>query len=339
MQTLKAGLIGCGFFADNHLHAWREVNGAVVAAVCDTDAPKARRAAEQFGIPAHYTDLAEMIEQEKLDFVDIVTQPASHRTIVEYVAEQRLPMICQKPMAPSLTDARAMVDACTSAGVPFMIHENFRWQTPMRDVKEAATSIGPLHFGRISFRSAFDVYATQPYLATDERFIVYDLGVHLLDLARFFFGEVRTLTCQTQRVNPAIRAEDTATLLLEMDNGASCVVDMSYAARLAEEHFPQTLVHLEGSEGAVTIDPGYRMTTVIGDHVTRRHAPPQSFSWSRPPGEVIQDSMVSIQQHWVECLRNATAPATSGADNLKTLELVFAAYESADTGEKRAIAP
>ena len=75
-------------------------------------------------------------------------------------------------MAPSLQDGQAMVAACNAAGVPFMIHENFRWQTPMRALKEAAGQIGELFFAQVSFRSAFDVYSNQPYLATDPRFII-----------------------------------------------------------------------------------------------------------------------------------------------------------------------
>ena len=58
-----------------------------------------------------------------------------------------------------MEDARAMVAVCREAGVPFMVHENFRWQYPMRAVGEAAADIGELFFGRVSFRSAFDVYA------------------------------------------------------------------------------------------------------------------------------------------------------------------------------------
>jgi len=91
-----------------------------------------------------------------------------------------------------------MVAACERAGVSFMVHENFRWQTPMRALKEEAAEVGELFFAQVSFRSAFDVYTNQPYLATDPRFIIYDLGVHALDLARFFMGDVASIDCHAQ---------------------------------------------------------------------------------------------------------------------------------------------
>lgn len=333
MTELRGGLIGCGFFARNHLYGWRHVKGGNIVAVCDLDEGRARACAGEFGIDHAYSDPAAMLERGELDFVDIVTQPATHRPLVELASRHGVNVICQKPLAPSLEDARAMVEACRSAGVRLMVHENFRWQTPLRALKEAAAGLGDLFFARVSFRSAFDIYQAQPYLATDERFILYDLGVHLLDLARFFTGEARTLYCQTQRVNPRVRGEDVATVTLEMASGATCLVEMSYASKLEEELFPQTLVHLEGSEGSATLGPHYKITVTGPGGVRRYAAPPKIFPWSSPPAETIQASVVAIQQHWLDSLREGRDPETSGEDNLRTLALVFGSYRSAENGE------
>ena len=71
---LRAGLIGCGFYASNHLNAWRDLGEEVeLAAVCDLDGEKAQAAAEAFGVPHWHTDAAVMMREERLDFVDIVT--------------------------------------------------------------------------------------------------------------------------------------------------------------------------------------------------------------------------------------------------------------------------
>lgn len=332
MDRLRGGLVGCGFFSRNHLHAWREVKGADIVAVCDLDEEKARARAEEFGIERIFTDAEEMLRNVPLDFVDVATQAHTHLPLVELAARNGVPAICQKPLAPSMEEARAIVDACEDAGTLLMIHENFRWQTPMRNLKGAAAEIGDLFFGRITFRSAYDVYADQPYLAKDERFILYDLGVHLLDLARFFFGEADRLYCQTSRVNPRINGEDVATVMLETTGGATCLIEASYASKLEAELFPQTLVHLEGSKGSISLNAGYDLTTVKGKQVDRRSVAPRMFPWSKPPAEAIQDSMVAIQQHWVECLTSGHKPETSGVDNLRTLGLTFGAYESAETG-------
>ena len=330
-KTLKGGLIGCGYFSHNHLNGWREVDGVEIVALCDRDAQTLGATAEQFGINKTYTDATTMLESESLDFVDVVTQVSSHRQLVELAASLGTHVICQKPFAPSVADARKMVIACLQADVKLMVHENFRWQRPMRALKEVISrgDIGSPFFARISFRSAWDVYTNQPYLATDERFIIYDLGIHLLDLARFFLGEVEQAYARTQRVNPDIRGEDVATIVLDMEHDRTCIVEASYASHLEHEVFPQTLIQIEGSEGSAILKKDYQLTTTSAGGVTHREVCPEIYDWNTSPGEAIQGSVVAIQRHWVECLREDIEPETSGSDNLRTLELVFGAYTSA----------
>ena len=224
---LRGALIGCGFFAQNHLHAWRDIGGVRLVAVCDNDLQKARKASADFGVLQAYGEAVELFERERLDFVDIVTTMPSHRALVELAARHRVPVIVQKPFAPTWGDCLAMVQACREAGVPLMVHENFRFQAPMLAVQRVLRSgaIGTPTFGRISFRTGYDIYAGQPYLANEGRFILLDLGVHVLDLARVFLGEVETVQCQTQSVRPGLRGEDMATVLLRHANGATSVVD------------------------------------------------------------------------------------------------------------------
>jgi D-apiose dehydrogenase len=331
------GVIGCGYFAQNHMHAWAEVNGAAIAAVCDRDEQRARQTAETFGIQHVYNDPVAMLREQPLDFVDVVTRVDTHRELVELAAAHGRHVICQKPLAPSLADADAMVAACQQADVRFMVHENFRWQQPMQALRQAAAEIGTLHFGRVSFRSIRDIYTNQTYLAQDERLIIYDLGVHLLDLARFFMGEVDRLFCHTRRVNPRIKGEDTATILLTHNSGAASVVEISYFSKLERELFPQTLVHLEGDRGSATLGADFQITVVQDGQIRKLHAPPRKHDWATKPAELVQDSVVTIQQHWADCLHRGCEPETSGADNVRTLALVFEAYESADLGEARII--
>ena len=100
-----------------------------------------------------------------------------------------------------------MAGACDKAGITLMVHENFRWQSPIQAVRRAIDSgaIGKPFFGRISFRSGYDVFSGQPYLATGKRFIIEDLGIHTLDIARFLLGDVTTITARTARINPHCR--------------------------------------------------------------------------------------------------------------------------------------
>jgi predicted dehydrogenase len=328
-------LIGCGFFSINHLHGWRDVEGASIVALCDRDPTRLALAGDQFGIARRYADAAQMLADERLDFVDVATTVASHRLLVELAARHGVAAICQKPFALSMADARAMVEACEAAGVPLMVHENFRWQSPIQALRARldAGAIGKPFWGRVSFRSAYDVFSGQPYLAKGERFIIEDLGIHILDIARCLFGDVARLTARIARVNPAIRGEDVATMLLDHESGVSSIVDCSYATRLAVEPFPETLVEIDGALGSIRLGQGYEMR-VTGKQGSQMHdVSPRLLSWATRPWHNIQESVQAIQQHWVDCLREGREPATSGRDNVKTLALVEAAYRSASSGQ------
>lgn len=338
-SELKGALIGCGFFAQNHLHAWSDIPGVRLAAVCDRDAARARAAAAQFGVPASYTDAEAMFAAEALDFVDVATTMPSHRALVELAARHRVPCIVQKPFAPTWTDCLAMVRACREAGVPLMVHENFRFQAPMLAVRRVVRSgaIGKIYFGRVSFRTNYDVFANQPYLANEERLIILDLGIHVLDLARVFLGEVETVYCQTQQIRGNIRAEDMATMMLRHETGATSIVDCSYSSRIEPDPFPQTMLHLEGTRGSLQVLPGLRMVVVSDGVATQHDVSSPLLSWTSEPWHVAQESVLNTQRHWIESLRAGREPETSGGDNLRTYALVDAAYKSA--AERIAVRP
>ena len=119
-SPLRVGVIGCGFFAENHLAAWSSMDDVVLAAVCDLDLEKARSAAERHGASALTADAAEMLDREKLDFVDIATTMESHAKLVGLAVARKLPTIVQKPLAPTWEDCVAIVEKLQ--GRPYSFH-------------------------------------------------------------------------------------------------------------------------------------------------------------------------------------------------------------------------
>ena len=335
MSELNGALIGCGFFAINQMHAWNDVDGARIVAICDRDPERLKIVGDQFGIERRYSDANALFSDGGFDFVDIATTVQSHRILVEMAAQHEVPAICQKPFAKTLADAKAMVAACGAAGVPLMVHENFRWQTPIQAVRKVLDerSIGTPFWGRFSFRSGYDVFSGQPYLAEGERFIIEDLGIHTLDIARYILGDVRSVTARTKRVNPRIKGEDVATILLDHESGATSIVDVSYATKLSKEPFPETLIEIDGSEGTIRLTQGYQLEVTNANGTATDDVSPILLSWASRPWHNIQESVYAIQQHWVDKLKQGAEHSTSGADNLKTFALVEGAYDSAASGQ------
>lgn len=324
---MKIAMIGCGFFARNQMHAWQDIDGVELVALCDRDQDRLTDAAQAFGVDRTYTDAARMFAEGGFDIVDIATTVASHRPLVELAAAHDVHVICQKPFALNMADARAMVSAVEATGKTLMVHENFRWQGAVRAAIDAVRSgaIGEPFFGRVTFRSGYDVFSGQPYLAEGKRFIIEDLGIHILDIARALFGDVDRITATTRRINPAIKGEDVATMLLAHKGGVTSVVDCSYATQRSPETFPESLLEIDGTKGTLRLDAGYRL---IVDGKERDVAPPV-LDWAERPWHNIQESVLLIQQHFVDCLRDGRVPETSGHDNLQTFALVEAAYLSA----------
>ena len=255
--------------------------------------------------------------------------------LVELCAANGIPAIVQKPFGPAFDDCVAMVRICKDAGVMLMVHENFRFQHPMRQVKAVldAGTIGDPVWGRISFRTGYDVKAGQHYLFDEERFIVLDLGIHVLDLARFFFGEVETLYSRHARIDPRVKGEDMATMMLGHVTGATSIIDCTYESRQLPDFFPQTLVTIEGTKGVLDLEPDFRLSIAAGGIRRVVDVSTPLRAWTSQPWHVAQDSVYHTQAHALAALAGAYEPETSGADNLKTYALVDAAYLSAKSGE------
>ena len=340
-DRIAIGLIGCGFFSRNHLNSWKDLapDGADVVAVCDIDATKGKAAAEAFGIPHWYTDAETMFRERNLGLVDIVTRMDTHRALAEMAARYRVPMIVQKPFAPDIADVRAIVDTADRAGLFLAIHENFRFQTPLQKVKEVLQSgvIGEPSWARVSFRTGYDIYKGQPYFYDEERFVILDLGVHVVDVARFLLGEVERVSCETQRRNPKVKAEDTATMLLRHSSGAVSVVECTYETKKLPDPFPETLLEIEGPRGAIITKPGYRMEVTSDGNLTETEIDIPLLHWAEPPWHMIEESVYKTCRHFLERLKAGREADTSGRDNLKTYAVCEAAYESAATG--RAVKP
>jgi predicted dehydrogenase len=137
--------------------------------------------------------------------------------------------------------------------------------------------IGTPFRARIDMISGFPLFENQPFLKDLEQYILTDLGSHILDVARFLFGEAQSLYCHTQRIHPDIKGEDVATVMMKMSGDTTVVCEMAYAGNYLErERFPETFIFIEGSEGSIELAPDYwiRVTTKMARtrDAMRRHA-------------------------------------------------------------------
>ncbi len=332
MANLKGAILGTGFWSLYQIPAWFEVGGVDLVACWNRTTARAEAVAQRFGIPRVYADVEELFQKESLDFVDIITEVPGHAPLVNLAAKYRVPVICQKPMAPDYATAKQMVQVCAEAGIPFYVHENYRWCWPTRALKALVDEgrIGTLFRGRFAFVHYLEqfVWDNQPLLKQLERLILADQGSHQFDLARFFFGDFDSIYCQSLRVRDDIVGEDVASALLRKE-GALVQCDFSFSTRTEWDRFPDEIIYLEGTQGTAALYADHWVHITTAEGTLKHRYPPPSYPWANPDYLVNHASMVPIHQDFLKGLRGEGTPENTGADNLKTMQLVYMAYESA----------
>jgi D-apiose dehydrogenase len=336
VPSLSGAVIGCGFVSRYHLKAWSHVAGSRLIALCDLNLDRLEQAQGWFPKARCYTDAAELFDHEhQLDFVEICTQADSHRDLVEMAARHGVHILCQKPAALIRTDFQAMIDACDTTSVRLMIHENWRfrpWYRAMRS-EIAAGAIGrPIRL-RIAHRDTRalrpDGYIAQPYLAAMPQMILMDMGCHLIDTARYLIGDVQSVSATLARFGEHSIGEDIAMLAVQFVGGALGSFDLSWcavpeSARL-EWALDETVA--EGTAGTLRLltDGSLELTSLAGKRERKPVALPAD-------DQVYLEGYIATQRHFIEGLISGAEHETSAADNLKTMEVVWAAYRSAEDG-------
>ncbi|GIX06862.1 MAG: NADH-dependent dehydrogenase [Candidatus Poribacteria bacterium] len=334
--------IGCGYFSQFHYEAWNRISGVQLVAVADLRREVAETIARRFGIPRVYTDWRQMVFQERPDFVDIITPPGTHLEIVSALAPLGVPMICQKPLAPTYAEAEEIARIAQAHNARLMVHENWRWQPWYREMKRLLEerTIGELV--ALSVRTRLgdgwrpDAYLDrQPYFREYPRLLVFETGVHFLDTFRFLGGEVASIYAVLRRLNPHIQGEDWGLILCRFCSGATALWDASRYHETEAENPRYTFgtVRLDATGGHLELDESGRIRI-------KRLGEPAFFHPYAPSREGFAgDSVRATFLHFLECLQSGRPFETEANEYLRTLQLVEACYASAETGQAVPIVP
>jgi predicted dehydrogenase len=337
MDKLKFAVLGCGFWSKFQIGAWSELEGAELVAVYNRTILKARNIADYFHVQHVYDNPEDLFKKEELDFVDIITDVDTHALFVEIAVRNGIKhIICQKPMAPDFETAKHMVDLCNSTGAKLYIHENYRWQAPIRRFKQIVDSgvVGRPFKARVSFLSGYPVFDNQPFLKELDHFILTDMGSHVLDVIRYLFGECDELWCQTKAISPGIKGEDVAAIMMDMKNGMPVYTEMSYASIIEHDTFSTLNILVECDKGSVFLGPKFEIRTTTRKGTVSETVRFPSYSWADPDYIVNHESGIHINRNILQAIQGNLEAENTGADNLETVRLIWAAYESAATGSK-----
>ncbi|MGC8640201.1 MAG: Gfo/Idh/MocA family protein [Isosphaeraceae bacterium] len=334
-------LIGCGFVSRHHIEGWKRIPEANLVALCDLDQTALDRASARLPGARLYTSASALFEGEKtLDFIEICTRPCSHRELVELAARHGAHVLCQKPAAAVRPDLEAMIDASAAAGIRLMVHENWRfrhWYRALRAEIDAGTIGRPIRL-RIAHRDTRalrdDGYNDQPYFRTMPRLILLEMGCHLVDTARYLIGEVQTVSATIGRFGPNTIGEDVAMLHLHFAGGCLGQLEMTWCAPadLCRTEWALNETAVEGTLGTLRLlpDGSLERITPTGRRERRAVALP-------PDDEVYVEGYVATQRHFIEGILNGTEHETRATDTLRTMDVIWTAYRSAEEGRTLAV--
>ncbi|MFZ5828931.1 MAG: Gfo/Idh/MocA family protein [Planctomycetota bacterium] len=334
-MKLRGVCIGAGYFSHFQYEAWTRIPEVEIVAFSNRDQAKAQAIKDRFGLAKCYADYREMFDAEKPDFVDVITPPPSHAAICAEAARRGIHIICQKPLAPSFDEARAIVDNARQSGVRFMVHENFRFQPWHREIRRllSAGAIGDrLH--SLNFRMRMgdgwgeNAYIPrQPYFREYPRLLIYETGVHFIDTFRYLAGEITRVSAWLRKLNPVIQGEDCGVVVFEFAGGAVGLYD---ANRYNESTAPNPRYTfgeflVEGSGGSLRLFTDSRITLQpLGESE-------REVAYERADRNFAGDCCYWAQRHFVDRMIDGAPFETSGDDYLRTLAVQEAVYQSADT--------
>lgn len=338
---MKAVLVGCGAMSKQWLDAARQIDGLAIAGLVDLDAKRAQKRAREYDLSNAVigTSVDAVLDETKPDAVFDVVVPAARREVALSAFAHHCHLLTEKPLADSPENARAIIDAARRAGRIHAVVQNRRYVANVRRIRRFLDSgaigkptsihadffIAP-HFG--GFREEM------------EHVLLLDMAIHTFDAARYMVaGEPASVYCQEwEPASSWYRQGSSASAVFDLGGGKV----FTYAGSWCADGFRTSW---EGSwrivaeRGSLLWDghDGLKAEVVASGRdgiIDKTHSieVPALDPADRVGGHL------GIIQDFVRAIETGTEPETRGADNIKSLAMVFGAIESAETGRRVAIA-
>ena len=333
---VQIALVGCGRIARNHLDAIDKIDELQLAAVCDVVESRAREAGERADVP-WFTSYAKMLEHAPCDVVAVCTPSGLHPAHGMQAARAGRHVVCEKPMAITLTSADELVKACDEAGVQLFVVKQNRLNPPIQLVKRALDKgrFGRLYMANTTVRwtRPQEYYDQAPWRGTWE----FDGGAlmnqasHYVDLVQWLMGPVESVMAKTATLARRIETEDTGVAILKFRSGALGVIEVTMLT------YPRNL------EGSITI-LGEKGSVKIGGTAVNKVETWQFADYddddkmvesaTYTPPNVYGHGHEGYYRNVLAVLRGDAVPDTDGRAGRKSLELILGMYESAKSGHE-----
>jgi predicted dehydrogenase len=338
-RTYKIALVGCGRISRKHIEAIKAIKSAELAAVCDPDEKRAKKAAESAGVP-FYDSYDEMLTKTDVDIVNILTPSGDHPAhTIDIVKKYRKHIVVEKPMALRLEDADEMIRVCDEYGVKLFVVKQNRFNIPVQKAREAleAGRFGKMVMGTVRVRwcrdqAYYDQDAWRGTWARDGG-VISNQASHHIDLLEWMLGEPVSVMAKNGTYLVDVEVDDTCVAIIKFRSGALGVVEATTAVRPRDLEGSLSLL---GEKGTVVIG-GFAVNKMetwnfTGESDEDRRAVLERYA--ETPPSVYGYGHQRYLEHVLECIDTNKKDLLDGFEGRKSLELINAIYESVETGKE-----
>lgn len=315
-----------GIMSFAHMHAYSYAEGIArlpnteLVGIFDDDVERGKAAAEKYNT-THYGDQASFLTSD-VDAVIICSENSRHKEMVLHAAKEKKNILCEKPIATNVEDAREMIQACEENNVILQIAYPVRFSSPISELKEMVDAD---NFGEIiAFRTTNRGLNPGGWFIESELSgggAVFDHTVHMVDIMRWYLGaEVTKVNAYIDSYFHNINVDDAGLLTLEFENGVIASHDASWSRFSEYPTWGDATIEIIGTKQTVRVD-------AFGEKLNVFREGNKSLEY-----KVFGTDMdFSLIRDFIDCIEKNREPSITGYDGLKSLEVALAAYEAHKT--------
>ena len=338
-MIVKLGIIGCGKITERAcIPNLKDHPQTKISCLCDIDKSAAQNLIKQFELEAVdiYTDFEQMIKREDLDAIYVATPNYLHEPMAIAAAEHKKHLLVEKPLTISLKAAENMIKAAKKNNVFLMVEQSQRFD-PVHQAAKEVLDKGIL--GRINvIRGRIGHAGPEYWSKTSDWFydkkksgggVMIDIGVHIADLLRWFMGKkVKEVFADITLLEKKLPVDDNGNILLRFEDGSIGGFECSWTTRPYEVN---TFIY--GQKGKMTTSLGRTNPVIVTLAKTEQGEDPNCTLQENTPPIAAGSSWTNAMHYFIKCITDKQKPFVDGAEGKATIEVILAAYKSAETGK------